>query len=93
MTSPITAKTCEAWFLLEAADMRGLPTPYCVDITDHGTKLGLRTPSDLRTWAVSLDTDYDVRQVGDRLHWNAEGVLHDIPVALFVVTDAEQVAS
>lgn len=94
MTSPITAKTCEAWFLLEAADLRGLPAPFDVSVTDYGAvKLGLRSVSDLDAWATSLDTYATVRQVDGRNHHNAEGVLVDVPVSLFVVTEAEQVAS
>lgn len=89
MTSPITTKACEAWFLLEAADLRGLPAPYDVAVTDHSvTKLGLRTVDELNTWAEAIGSEVTSRAVEDRTHWHAEGELHEMSVVLFVVTRA-----
>lgn len=94
MTSSITAKTCEAWFLLEAADLRGLPAPFDVSVTDYGpTKLGLRTVDDLSVWADALNAHVTCREVAARFHWTTEGTLHDLPVSLFVVTSLAEVAS
>lgn len=94
MTSPITAKTCEAWFLLEAADLRGLPAPYDVSVTDYGpVKLGLRTVDEINTWAAVIGSSVTSRTVNGRIHWNTEGALHDLPVALFVVTELVQVSA
>lgn len=94
MTSSITAKTCEAWFLLEAADLRGLPAPFDVSVTEGQTRLGLRSVDDLRAWADALNTDVPApRERAGRYHWNVEGKLHDLPVSLFVVTTLAEVSA
>lgn len=94
MTSAITAKTCEAWFLLEAADLRGLPAPFDVSVTDYGpTKLGLRSVDEINAWADALASPVTSRAVDNRTHWNTEGVLHDMPVSLFVVTSLAEVSA
>jgi len=54
MTSPITAKACEAWWILEAADLRGLPAPFVAKAYADRVELQVR-PEDFERWAEALD--------------------------------------
>lgn len=89
-TESITTKACEAWFVLEAADLRGLPQPFDVSVTDHtdGTRIGLKSPTDLRAWAEAIDADVKVSYHAGRTHLTAEGELHEMRVHVFHVMAA-----
>lgn len=94
MTAPITEKACEAWMVLEAGDLRGLPAPFVVRVTEHRvTELGFKTVDQFNTWAEALDADVTSADVGGLIQQTAEGSLHDFPVSVFVcVTDLVEVA-
>jgi hypothetical protein len=85
MTAAITAKSCEAWFILEAADLRGLPAPFVVRITDHRvTELGLKTSADFDVWAAALHADPQTYDTGGMVQRTASGLLHEMAVSVFV---------
>ena len=89
MTTSITAKTCEAWFLLEAADMRGLPAPFVVRVTQHRTtELGLKTGEEFDRWVEALAVDPVTNDVGGLVQRTASGELHEMAVSVFVCETA-----
>jgi hypothetical protein len=94
MSSAITEKTCEAWFVLEAGDLRGLPSPFVVRVTQHRTTdLGFKTLDELNAWAEAMGADTKSTDVGGMTQVTAEGTLHDFPVSVFAcVTDLVAVA-
>lgn len=56
MTSPITAQACSAWWILEAADMRGLPVPFVVKAYANRVEASVY-PEDFDRWAEALGGD------------------------------------
>jgi hypothetical protein len=85
MTAAITAKSRDAWFILEAADLRGLPAPFVVRVTEHRvTELGLKSSAAFDTWATALNADPTTYDTGGMVQRTATGVLHDMPVSVFV---------
>jgi hypothetical protein len=85
MTRTITAKSREAWFILEAADLRGLPAPFVVRVTEHRvTELGLRSSAAFAVWAAALNADPTTYDTGGMVQRTATGLLHDLPVSVFV---------
>jgi hypothetical protein len=85
MTAAITAKSREAWFILEAADLRGLPAPFVVRVTEHRvTELGLKSSAAFAVWAAALNADPTTYDTGGMVQRTATGVLRDMPVSVFV---------
>lgn len=93
MSAPITEKAREAWYILEAADLRGLPTPFVVKAYEHRVELGVRTVDEFNTWAEALAADVKTSDVGGLTQQTVEGTLLDLPVTVFVTaTDLVAVA-
>lgn len=83
--SAMTERTCEAWFILEAGDLRNLPSPFVVRVTEHRvTELGFKTADEFTAWAEAMGAETKRADVGGLIQWTAEGTLHDFPVAIFV---------
>lgn len=94
-TPTITERACQAWWLLEAAELRGLPSPRSLAVSDYGTTtLGLEDLDQLNTWAETLDIPIDchVDSAGNA-HHVVEGELHDLPVRVVVVLLAPKATS
>lgn len=93
MTSSITTKACEAWFLMEAADLRGLPAPFAIDVTDYAaTKVAVRSRDEIVAWAEAIGSNVTEREVSGRIHWNATGELHEMAVSVACVSSVAAVA-
>lgn len=90
-TRSITGKARDAWYVLEAAELRGLPAPYNIDYsTLSPIRLAVHTPADVQAWAETLDADVDTSSDTDgNIHWRTDGHLYDdIPVAVYAVVTA-----
>jgi len=91
----ITTKARSAWWVLEAADLRGLPAPFDVQVAEHQdyVRVGLDSPADFRVWAEAIDSNIGLDYHLGRTHLTAEGELLDVKVRVFHVMPALEVAA